>query len=296
MRKVYLFTVFVAFIGFILTACQRETTKKQAKVSADRLTADIQIDSLNPAGLVELHFRSSGDSIHGFSYLANGRGPHPTVVLLHGLPGNERNLDVAQHLRRNGYNVVFFNYRGSWGSEGEFSYENSLQDTKAVLDHLTDSINREQLRVDPKNIFLFGHSMGAGLAMIAGLEDSRVKGVIGVSVFNPYSAFQGRAANVNVIDLGTYVSGLGMLKTTPQAFLKGILQNVESYNIEKLVSETKKPVLVIDEHDLNEYFKKYSRRKNVYYDRWNTDHAFTDKRIALAMRTEKWLDSKIKRK
>ena len=47
-----------------------------------------------------------------------GAGRRPTVVLLHGLPGNEKNLDLAQAIRRAGWNVVTFNYRGSWGSPG----------------------------------------------------------------------------------------------------------------------------------------------------------------------------------
>ena len=32
--------------------------------------------------------------------IAAGAGPHPTMLLLHGLPGNERNLDLAQAARR----------------------------------------------------------------------------------------------------------------------------------------------------------------------------------------------------
>lgn len=57
----------------------------------------------------------------GLIYIASGAGPHPTVILLHGYPGNEKNLDLAQSLRREGWNVLFFHYRGAWGSEGEFS-------------------------------------------------------------------------------------------------------------------------------------------------------------------------------
>ncbi|MDO8912512.1 MAG: hypothetical protein Q8N10_08825 [Phenylobacterium sp.] len=32
--------------------------------------------------------------------------------------GNEKNLDLAQAVRRAGWNAVTFNYRGSWGSPG----------------------------------------------------------------------------------------------------------------------------------------------------------------------------------
>ena len=69
-----------------------------------------------------LHIPSGGVEINGVAYLAAGAGPHPTVVLLHGLPGNEKNLDLAQAMRRAGWNVITFNYRGSWGSPGTFSF------------------------------------------------------------------------------------------------------------------------------------------------------------------------------
>jgi pimeloyl-ACP methyl ester carboxylesterase len=54
------------------------------------------------------------------------------MVLLHGLPGNERNLDLAQAVRRAGWTVVTFNYRGSWGSPGHYSFAGDLKDTVGV--------------------------------------------------------------------------------------------------------------------------------------------------------------------
>ena len=69
-------------------------------------------------------------------FLAAGAGPHPTMLLLHGLPGNERNLDLAQAVRRAGWNVLTFTYRGAWGSEGDFSISNAFEDTRAAMDFL----------------------------------------------------------------------------------------------------------------------------------------------------------------
>jgi len=37
--------------------------------------------------------------------------------LLHGLPGYESSGDLAQSIRRAGWNVVFFHYRGTWGTK-----------------------------------------------------------------------------------------------------------------------------------------------------------------------------------
>jgi hypothetical protein len=64
----------------------------------------------------------------GLIYEAPGVGPHPTALVLHGFPGNERNLDLAQAIRRAGWNAVFFHYRGAWGSEGSFGFVHVLED------------------------------------------------------------------------------------------------------------------------------------------------------------------------
>ena len=70
-------------------------------------------DAAHPARLEVLHVPSGGVEIDGVAYIAAGAGPHPTLVICHGWPGNEKNLDLAQAVRRAGWNAVTFNYRGS---------------------------------------------------------------------------------------------------------------------------------------------------------------------------------------
>src|SRR5690348_6082167 len=79
-------------------------------------------DAAHPARMEVLHIPSGGVAINGVAYLAGGAREHPTLVLMHGVPGNEKNLDLAQAVRRAGWNVITFNYRGSWGSPGKFSF------------------------------------------------------------------------------------------------------------------------------------------------------------------------------
>ena len=69
-------------------------------------------------------------------YSAGGEGPHPTVLLLHGIPGCEQNLDLAQAFRRAGFHVMTFHYSGSWGSSGNYSLQNDLDDAETVLDFI----------------------------------------------------------------------------------------------------------------------------------------------------------------
>src|SRR4051812_12143147 len=89
---------------------------------------DIDWDKSYPAGLTELTIPSENALLQGIIYRANGGGKHPTLLLLHGFPGNERNLDLAQVVRAHGWNVIYFNYRGAWGSQGKFSFTNCVDD------------------------------------------------------------------------------------------------------------------------------------------------------------------------
>lgn len=132
-------------------------------------------DNEYAASTTELTFNSHGKRLSGFIYIAKGQGPHPTVLLLHGYPGNEKNLDAAQVFRRKGWNVVFFHYRGAWGSEGEFSFRNSEQDVQAVLQYLTNKNNAQKLRIDSKLISTVGHSMGGHMAIAGILDNPKVK-------------------------------------------------------------------------------------------------------------------------
>src|SRR3954464_10287602 len=117
-------------------------------------------DSAHPARMEVLHIPSGGVKINGVAYLAAGAGAHPTFVFFHGLPGNEKNLDIAQAVRRDGWNAITVNYRGSWGSPGEFRFGNNLEDADATLAFLRDSTTASGLGIDPRRLVIAGHSMG----------------------------------------------------------------------------------------------------------------------------------------
>ncbi len=139
----------------------------------------IEIDLTHPPALIELNFDSHGDRINGILYQAGGEGPHPTVVLLHGYPGNEKNLDLAQTMRRVGYNVLFFHYRGAWGSGGNFSFTHVIEDVGSALNYLRDQA--DQYRVDAEKILLIGHSMGGFAALQGAANNPDIKCVAGIA-------------------------------------------------------------------------------------------------------------------
>jgi pimeloyl-ACP methyl ester carboxylesterase len=123
--------------------------------------------SLRPAASMdEISIVSHGDRMNGFIYEAAGSGPHPVVIFLHGFPGNERNLDLAQAVRRAGFQAIYFDYRGNWGSAGTFSFAHGLEDVAAVLDWVRAPENRAKYHFDSSRIAIIGHSYGGWLTLM----------------------------------------------------------------------------------------------------------------------------------
>src|ERR1035438_169858 len=59
-------------------------------------------DKAHPAKMTVVHIPTHGLLINGVVYQASGVGLHPTIVICHGLPGNEKNLDLRSEERRVG--------------------------------------------------------------------------------------------------------------------------------------------------------------------------------------------------
>ena len=127
------------------------------------LSGDPPVERSFPASTSAHAIHSGGSNLNALLYTAAGRGPHPTVLLLHGLPGNEQNVDLAQCMRRAGWNVLTIHYRGSWGSPGIFTFANCIEDAAAAI-HWLRSEAGNALRVDGRAIAVVGHSMGGFVA------------------------------------------------------------------------------------------------------------------------------------
>lgn len=98
------------------------------------------------------------------------------VLMLHGYPGVEQNIDIAQLLRMAGYAVVHFSYRGVWGSHGEYCLSHLIEDTFAVMSYIRERASA--WRVHPEKIYLLGHSMGGFAAVNAMASGLKVNGAV----------------------------------------------------------------------------------------------------------------------
>lgn len=130
-----------------------------------------------PATSAPVQIPVAGVTVDGNLLVASGEGPHPTLVICNGLPGVERNLDLAQAARRAGWNVLVFHYRGAWGSRGEFSLANAAADGEAAVAFVRDPAMAAKYRIDPSRIVLLGHSVGGFVAAKAAGRDAAI-GVI----------------------------------------------------------------------------------------------------------------------
>lgn len=129
-----------------------------------------------PASLDGLVLSSAGCRLLGALHRAAGDERLPAVLLLHGIPGHEKNLDLAVELRDRGVHVLHIHYRGSWGSEGNYSLTHLLPDACAALEWLA-----ALPFVDPARIALVGISLGGWLALALAGQAEGVLAVVSLS-------------------------------------------------------------------------------------------------------------------
>jgi pimeloyl-ACP methyl ester carboxylesterase len=254
---------------------------------------DIAWDKSSPAGFIELAIPSGNSIMQGFIYKANGAQKHPTLLLLHGFPGNERNLDLAQVVRAHAWNVIYFNYRGSWASQGNFSFKNCVEDVVNLVGFCKKY--QDSLQIDTANIVLFGHSMGGWVCLKALQKLPTVKKGFALSTWNIYGDFTTVKTDQQI---NTKVKAEGgeifVLNTPTKAIFKTVVDEPAYFNLEKDGNALSgKQIVMLDEHTGNKEIAASIKRANkTYFDYevWPTDHPFTNKRISLINMVLAFLD------
>lgn len=270
----------------------------------DPVTQDpVNIDAHFPPAFYEIFIPIENVKMTGFILTANGQGPHPTVVLMHGLPGNEKNLDLAQSLRRAGFNVLFFHYRGSWGSEGNYSFLQLHQDALAVLSFLRK--NSHKYRVDIHHLTIMGHSFGGYTALRAGSIDKNVACVVAISAANPglIASSHRDTKHHESSQFSQYIDQLIMLRNFPgtQAIseIKQHGKEMDTRNYGQGL-KNKKVLLIGGNNDTTvpistqkEVYANYHKIKglDVTNDIIPGDHAFSISRFQLQHHVVSWLEN-----
>ena len=119
----------------------------------------------------------SHDGLKMFAVRDLAADPVGTVVISHGLGEHcGRYETFAGELTDGGYHVYRFDHRGHGKSEGERAYAASFSH---YIEDLSLVIRRAKTDFPDLPCFLFGHSMGGGIAAAYGIKtDGEVEGII----------------------------------------------------------------------------------------------------------------------
>jgi len=145
-----------------------------------------------PPELVQVvHFSTTDDlTLEGWfqpgaSLLANPGTRQPAVLFCHGVQ-DSADSNMADFIKKAGYTVLSFDYRGFGNSsKADLSAEALAEDSWAAFEYL-----RSRPDVDPDRIAIYGHSLGASMALGVGSrafrENIPVACVVSASAFSTY--------------------------------------------------------------------------------------------------------------
>lgn len=271
------------------------------------LNTDPAPDHAHPPSMVSLAgVPSRGEQLLGVFYLAAGAAPHPTLVLMHGFPGFEQNLDLAQAIRRAGWNVLAVHYRGSWGTKGTFSYAHSMEDADSEVAFVREPANVAKYHIDPNKIVLLGHSMGGFMVSSAAAHDPKVAGVVMISAWNIGGSFpppeagdaaiqkakQSLIAHFSADNDVAPLAGCTVESLVDEAYRHRTEWNFNSF----APALGSRPILVVtandglgpDDHAFVVALQK-AGNSHVTETHFDTDHSYSGQRIALTTAVLNWL-------
>jgi uncharacterized protein len=142
-------------------------------------SADKSADAAKPPKEQRVEIQADGYVIPGtFTMPRRGKGPFPTVLLLHGTASSKDEVGnmyarVADKLSREGFASLRIDFAGCGDSkqpQTAFTFTEEVSDAKTALDWLSANS-----KVDPDAIGMVGFSQGGRVAATVAGTDSRVK-------------------------------------------------------------------------------------------------------------------------
>jgi pimeloyl-ACP methyl ester carboxylesterase len=270
-----------------------------AQSAPKALYTDPPHDAKHPARMEVLHIPSGGVRINGVAMIAAGADAHPTFVFFHGLPGNEKGHDLAQAVRRAGWNAITLNYRGSWGSPGDFRFDHNVEDAAAVLAFLRDTANVRALAIDTTRLVVAGHSMGGWVAALTASRDARLRGAVLISAADigliGASSTRDEAVALMTDNMESLAGG------TAATFADDLRAGAERRRMTAAAPGlVRLPLLVLTADDSlashSDSLVAAIRRlggTHVTTMHAATDHSWSDRRVALISAVRRWLDATV---
>ena len=197
-------------------------------------------------------------------------------------------------MRRAGWNVVTLNYRGSWGSPGNFRFAQNLEDADAALAFVRDPANATKLAIDTKRIVIAGHSMGGWVTAMTAEHDRGIIGAILISAAN-----MGSVGAIPRTELVTLAAGSmeSLAGVTAESMADELAANKAAFDWNNgATGLASMPLLVLASDDglapMTDSLVANVRKnggKQVSTVHVPTDHSWSDKRIRLESEVIRWL-------
>lgn len=281
--KLHTTTIFFLMLSLLTVSCHRNLDTVKPKLQ-DTTSESTEHPAFNKEMIIDIE----GDSIAGYGFIASGNQLKETVILIAGYPGNDTNFDIAQEIRRQGKNVIHFNHRGAWGSQGEYTYSNCLVDIENLIAYLSQEQVSQELKIDTNNFSLLGRSYGGGIALISGSLLPQVKKIIAISTVN-YGNLMRRYDTLDELSgFKKYMQKQIMINHDIDAFLQELLDRKEDFDILTYADQLKeKKVLLIEDSTKNDKWIK--QIKNSEFVVLESDHNFIDQRKTLQELIIQWL-------
>lgn len=127
----------------------------------------------------ETRFSPNGIELDAYLYRPTGAGPHPCVVMSHGLGGlKDMSIDAsAERFAAAGYACLLYDHRNFGHSGGEIRQEiDPWEQVKDMRGAITFAQTLDGIA--PERVALWGTSYSGGEAIVVGAVDRRVKAII----------------------------------------------------------------------------------------------------------------------
>ncbi|SOC39669.1 alpha/beta hydrolase family protein [Ureibacillus acetophenoni] len=262
-----------------------------------------QVETKGTRKVSLLKIPSGEDIIVGRLYVAEGEERKATILLLHGFPGVILNLDIATTLQEKGWNVLVINYRGSWGSQGNYSFSNAIEDVQAALKYIRQEEVAQEYRIDLGRIGLVGHSFGGFLALKTATLDPSIQVVASLSGAN-FSLFinmikENPEMEARIIHM-LEESAFFLKESTGEKLLQEVREHEDEWNTFLFAPTLANRKLLItavsnDEELPKEYFHdpfvQILEESGVQFESvlFDTDHNYLNKRTELTNTIHDWL-------
>ncbi|MGE5458280.1 MAG: alpha/beta hydrolase [Methanococcaceae archaeon] len=218
------------------------------------------------ANPVNIDLRDKGLKLDSKFYVAEESNKAPTVILLHGFPGNQSSpLGLAERLNSAGLNILVFNYQGSYLSDGNFSFDNSIDNVSAALSFLLNSENQIKYKIDTSKIVVCGYSFGGTIAIESAMYNDKVRYLISIANDDHSISIKKAAADPEFREAyQKFVGG----SFGPSGPFRGDLKALMEYNIQN-----------VDRYDLVKNAEKLKSKKILFLVGWQDNTSLIENNI-----------------